>query len=188
MFKVLYSLLKLPIGPRDHNDLRGKILIQLQQQLEEVQYTMTNEFSMLGQTMFGWVDERLGQATGKAYQVLGGISVILTVDLAQRPPVGDRPLYHTSPSSQLGEQAYFVYHLFNKVILLTENNRVTGTDPNQTQFLKLLRRLRTGDSTEEDWNLLMTRQPAVVNNLEDLVTLLNCSLTIKVLQPTITQN
>ena len=127
---TLHSLLKLPVGPRGHKDLKGQSLKQLQQQFEKIQYIVIDEFSMLGQAMFGWVDNRLRQATAKTDELLGGISVILTGDLAQLPPVGDKSLYHTSPTSQIGQQGQFVYHLFNKVVLLTENNRVTGNDVN----------------------------------------------------------
>ena len=164
---TLHSLLKLPVGPRGHKDLKGQSLKQLQQQFEKIQCIVIDEFSMLGQAMFGWVDNRLRQATAKTDELLGGISVILTGDLAQLPPVGDKSLYHTSPTSQIGQQGQFVYHLFNKVVLLTENNRVTGNDVNQTRFLELQHCLRTGDSTEDDWKLLMTRQQSAVDNLKD---------------------
>ena len=56
---TLHSLLKLPVGSKRHNDLTGQSLIQLQEQLEVVDYLIIGEYSMLGQRMFGWVDRQL---------------------------------------------------------------------------------------------------------------------------------
>ena len=64
-----------------------------------------------------------GQATGKNDQLFGGISIILIGDPAQLPPVGDKPLYHSVPSSAVGEQGYCAYYMFNKAVILTENKR-----------------------------------------------------------------
>ncbi|XP_046856300.1 ATP-dependent DNA helicase PIF1-like [Xenia sp. Carnegie-2017] len=60
---------------------------------------------MLGQVTFGWIDKRCKQATGCYAKVFGGISLILTDDPGQLPPVADKPLYHAKPSSTVGEQA-----------------------------------------------------------------------------------
>ena len=62
--------------------------------------------SMLGQVSFGWIDKRCKQATGHHHKVFGGISIILTVVQGQLPPVADKPLYHSKPSKEVGEQGY----------------------------------------------------------------------------------
>ena len=61
-------------------------------------------------------------------------SIILIVDPAQLPPVGDKPLYHSLPSNPIGEQGYVAYHMSSKVNLLTVNQRVQGSDNEQAKF------------------------------------------------------
>ena len=89
---------------------------------------------------------------------VGGKSLILFGDPAQLPPVADKPLYHGKPTNSVGEQGYHTERMFDKVVKLTVNYRVDGVDPEQTQFRELLLRLRRGESTLDDWKLLLTRQ------------------------------
>ena len=123
---TIHSLLKLPVGPRGNKDLTGESLSRLQQSLNGIDYIIVDEYSMLGQTTFGWIDRRCKQATGKYDQILGGKSFILTGDPGQLPPVADKPLYHAKPSNAIGEQGYQTYRMFNKVVRLTVNQRVQG--------------------------------------------------------------
>ena len=164
---TLHSLLKLPVGQRGNKDLCGPTLVQLQENLKHVEYVIIDEYSMLGQKLFGWIDRRLRQVTGHLDQCFGGKSLILIGDPAQLPPVGDKPLYHSQPTSDIGEQGYFMYHQFETVVRLQTNHRVLGSDPEQQNFRQLLDRLRTADSTTEDWQLLLTRQPSSVENIDD---------------------
>ena len=55
--------------------------------------------------------------------------------------------------------------MFDKVVKLTMNQRVEGTNLEQEQFRDLLSRIRTGDSTQADWKLLLTRQPSLISDL-----------------------
>ena len=55
--------------------------------------------------------------------------------------------------------------MFDKVVKLNINQRVQGNNPEQIQFRELFLRLRKVDSTVSDWKLLLTRQPANVDNL-----------------------
>ena len=160
-------MLKLPIGSRGKKDLAGQSLCRLQENLNEVDYIIIDEYSMLGQLAFGWIDKRCKQATGYNNKVLGGKSLILTGDPGQLPPVADKPLYHAKPSSAVGEQGYQTYHMFDKVVKLTVNQRVQGMNVEQTNFRDLLLRLRIAESTVEDWKLLLTRQPSNIPNLSE---------------------
>ena len=56
-------------------------------------------------------------------------------------------------------------HMLDKAIKLAVNQRVQGMTPGQVQFRDLLLRLRKGESTVTDWELLLTRQPSNVTNL-----------------------
>ena len=55
--------------------------------------------------------------------------------------------------------------MLTNVIKLSVNQRVQGSNPEQSKFRELLMRLRTGDCTEQDWKLLLTRQPTNAPNL-----------------------
>ena len=56
-------------------------------------------------------------------------SSILFGDPGQLPPVGDKPLFHSHPSNEVGRQGYFAYMMFDKVINeATENQRVSGAN------------------------------------------------------------
>ena len=152
--KTIHSVLNLPVGPRGNKDLKGNSLLRLQDQLRDVKYILIDEYSMLGQTLLGWIDKRCRQATGQHDEIFGGKSIILVGDPAQLPPVADKPLYHTKPSGPIGEQGQIAYLMFDKVVKLSANQRVQGSSTMQLAFKHLLMRLRTGDSTEQDWQLL----------------------------------
>ena len=149
----------------------AKSLIRLQTNLDNTEYLLIDEFSMLGQSTMGWIDRRCRQASGFKDTILGGKSVILVGDPAQLPPVGDKCLYHSCPSSEVGQQGHFVYKMFDKVVLLRQNHRVTGCSDQQYTFKELLARLRNGKSTVEDRHLLLTRQPSHVQNIDDFTDL-----------------
>lgn len=67
--------------------------------------------------------------------------------------MGDEPLYHSKLSSSVGEQGHLAYNVCINVVELSVNQRVQGLNQQQTHFRDLLRRIRTGDCNEEDWNL-----------------------------------
>jgi hypothetical protein len=164
---TIHSLLKLPVGSRGKKDLTGQSLCRLQESSNGVEYIIIDEYSILGQVTFGWVDKRCKQATGCNDKVLGGKSFILFGDPGQLPPVADKPLYHAKPSNAVGEQGYQSYSMFDKVIKLTVNQRVQGMSSEQVAFRDLLLRLRKGESTVDDWKLLLTRQPSAISNLSE---------------------
>ena len=58
------SLLKLQAGSRGNKDLAVQSLIRLQESLSGIDYIIIDKYSMLGQTMFGWVDRCCKQASG----------------------------------------------------------------------------------------------------------------------------
>ena len=61
---TVHSLLKLPIGSRGNKDLTGQSLCRLQESANNIGYIIIDEYSMLGQVTFGWIDKRCKQATG----------------------------------------------------------------------------------------------------------------------------
>ena len=148
-------------------DLSGQSLHTLQDNLLSVEYIIIDEYSMLGQRTIGWIDRRCRQATGLKDSLFGGKSIILIGDPAQLPPVGDKPLYHDKPSDPIAEQGYLAYKMFDNVVVLDVNQRVSGSENDQIIFKGILSRLRTGEITLNDWKLFLTRQPSVVSNIDD---------------------
>ena len=99
--------------------------------------------------------------------MFGGISIILVGDIAQLPHVGDKPIFHSMPKTDKQVQGLLMYHQFKTVISLTENQRVKGNKAEQTNFRELMTRARNGDSTESDWETLLSRTPNKVHNIRD---------------------
>ena len=139
---MYHPLLKLPVGSKGNKELTGPQLVRLQKNVQDINYVIVDEYSMLGQTMYGWIDRRCRQATGKIDEVFGVKSIILVGDPGQLPPVADKKLYHSRPSSSIGEEGHLAHFMFNDVVKLSVNQRVQGTNPQQTQFRDLLMRLR----------------------------------------------
>ena len=157
--------LRLPITSATQKDLSGQALLRLQERLLLMDYLLIDEYSMLGQTTMGWIDRRCRQATGLQEVLFGGKSVILIGDPAQLPPVGDKPLYHSKPSSTIGEQGYCAYRMFVQFVILSVNQKVIGSNHDQILFRELLLRLRNGETTHDDWKQFMSRQPTKVSDI-----------------------
>ena len=49
--------------------------------------------------------------------------MILIGDPGQLPPACDKTLYHCKPSGAVAEQGYFEYNLFEKVVILSVNQK-----------------------------------------------------------------
>lgn len=58
-----------------------------------------------------------------------------------------------------------MYQKFQTVVKLEENERAKGRNIAQQQFRDLQTRARNGNSSIEDWNLLLSRTPQNVNNI-----------------------
>ena len=98
---TIHSLLKLPVGVKGNKDLTGQTIVRLQNALKEISYIIIDEYSMLGQKMFAWVDKRCRQVSGLTDQLFGSKSITLVGDPAQLTPVADKSLYHSNPSNAL---------------------------------------------------------------------------------------
>ena len=111
---TVYSLLRLPVRNSHQNDLTGQTLAAFQECLSENDYIVIDEYSMTGQKTLGWIDRRCRQSTGRKSELFGGKSIILTGDPHQLPPVCDKQLCHSKPSSTVGEQGYYAYKVSTK--------------------------------------------------------------------------
>ena len=102
--RTLHSILQLPIAGRKSSELRGQALKRLQDEMDGAQYLIIDEYSVIGQKMFGWINRRCKQATGVSTLTFGGISMILVGDVGQLPPVSDKVIYHNNPTGELGTE------------------------------------------------------------------------------------
>ena len=176
---TLHSLLGLPTKT-EFKELEGDRLNQLQQSFSSIKYIIIDEMSMVGRKAFAQVDHRLRQAfPHQSQEVFGGCSCLLFGDFGQLPPVMDQPLYTTESRSQLSEEGMTAYQSFRSAIVLDQIIRQAGDDPEQKRFRSLLLRLRDGETTVEDWKVLMSRTPTRVNNLASFETALHLYPTVE---------
>ena len=163
--QTIHSFLQLPIRGKKSCDLKGQSLRKLQDDVLGIKYIIIDEYSVIGQKLFGWIDSHCKQATGCETSPFGGISIILVGDIAQLPPVTDKVVYHNKPSGNLGTAGFCAYRQFIKLIRLTVNERAKGSDSVQEDFRNLQITIRDGNCSVDQWNLLLTRTP---NNVDDL--------------------
>ena len=90
-------------------------MCRLQESVNNIRYIIIDEYSMLGQVTFGWIDKRCKQATGYNDRVFGGKSLILTGDRGQLPPVADISLF-----IMLNHQTLLVNKVIKHIICLTK--------------------------------------------------------------------
>ena len=166
--QTLHSLLQLPIRGKNNHDLKGPALMKLQQRLHNIKYIIIDEFSVVGQKILGWIDKRCRQGTGEIELPFGGIAVILVGDIAQLPPVMDKVLYHRKPNDEISTAGFAVYSSFDTVVKVTVNQRSKGDEINQKMFRTVLLNLRNGNSTLDDWNLLLTRTFSNLKNVSNI--------------------
>ena len=73
--QTLHSKFQLPIRGKKNHDLKVQALVHLQEMLSSIKYVIIDEFSVMGQTMFGWIDRRCRQGTGNMSQFFGSVVV-----------------------------------------------------------------------------------------------------------------
>ena len=155
---TLHSLLCLPVP--GGKDLQGNSLKKLQARLAGLKYISIHELFMVSQVKMAWINRRLRQATGKTAGSLGGMSMLMTGNFEQLPPVGGRPLYTLDPKDQLNQEGFQAYRQFTEVFILDKVQRQDAAetgDVRQRGFIDFLPRARDGEPTQNDWNLLLER-------------------------------
>jgi ATP-dependent DNA helicase PIF1 len=116
-----------------------------------------DEFSMLRQKELYWVDKRLQQAKGNN-EPFGGLTIVLSGDTAQLPPVKGNSLwarYSARSDDEFGNSRYV--HYFDEDIELVEVERVDKNDKDAVAFLGFLNRLRDGDCDPDDWEYVCSQ-------------------------------
>lgn len=123
-----------------------------------------DEVSMLSGELFEKLD-LICQNVRRNKMFFGGIQVIFTGDFLQLLPVFNK---NTDLYKEIDERLIIESPLFNQmftkdnIVILQENFR----QKNDTKFINLLMRIRDNSFTEEDINLLHTRQKLPLNEQE----------------------
>lgn len=160
--QTLHSALRIyPL--RNFEELRGESKLSFEDELQNINFIIIDEASMLGLNLFYKVDLRLREAKPQlSHLPFGGLCVYLIGDWSQLPPVCDMSLYNIGKNHKT-IQSSLLYSQFKKVFFLTEIMRQSGEE--QRLFRDTLNRISIGSTTEIDYQLLSTR--FFVNNLND---------------------
>ena len=76
---------------------------------------------LLGKVCFHGLTVDIDKLLEKKNKLFGGIYIILVGDIAQLPPVGDKPLFfHSMPKTDKQVQGLLTYHQFKTAVSLTE--------------------------------------------------------------------
>ena len=141
--------------------LKQDVLRILQRYYRGKRAIVIDEFSMMKQRELYFLDRRLQEIMGNDLP-FGGLLVILTGDNAQFPPVGGRSLWDDSLGRTGNDELGFIrYRQFlTNVVELERVERITANSELAERFRELLDRLRTGDCTDADFELLRERAQA----------------------------
>ena len=149
---TLHSALRIPVNQKlQHKSLDTDSLNTLRTQMMGVKYIFIDEVSMVGSGMLIFVHKRLQEIMGSARD-FGGISVIFVGDLFQLKPVCDSFIFKNNSTGY----APLATNLWQQNAKMFELTTVMRQD-NGGQFAQLLNRMREGNLTESDNDLLATR-------------------------------
>lgn len=127
-----------------------------------VDFLLIDEVSMISCEFLIDISEVLSKAKGNT-DPFGGVNIIFAGDFAQLPPILQSRLY-ADPKSKYGKGSErkekkilgrLLWLMVDTVVELTINMRQQG--PENFRFSELLRRLRTGNCTDSDYELLQSR-------------------------------
>jgi ATP-dependent exoDNAse (exonuclease V) alpha subunit len=133
---------------------------KLENEWRHVKYLIIDEMSMVGLSLLGRLNRVVKTAKHINTEIpFGGINVIFFGDYLQYSPVLDKALYQNCMSTQQYTERQIEMQCAQRVIsqinCVVELNQQMRTD--DVRYLELLNRLREGQSTIEDYQLLCTR-------------------------------
>lgn len=139
---------------------------KLEKEWRLVEYLLIDEMSMVGLTLLAKLNRIISAAKHVDPQIpFGGINVIFFGDYLQYRPVFDAPLYtdFSIPSKKKSNKSLTEKEIQQRVarsLILQINCVVELTQQMRTEdhrYLELLNRLRQGQCTYDDYELLLTR-------------------------------
>ena len=150
---TLHSAFNFHFG-NEFISLADKTRDEKREHLKNLKMVIIDEMSMVKADMFYQLDLRLRELKQNTEEPFGGCSVLLFGDILQLKPVMGRYIFQEPLCAD-----YLLCHTIDplwlkfQVLLLTHNHR-QGED---RKYAEILNRLRTGDQTEEDNNILQQR-------------------------------
>jgi hypothetical protein len=152
------------ISGLEYHTLPIERLKNAQQEFEKITTVILDEYGMIGQLHFGFLDRRLREISGRHDAIMGGYTVLLFGDIYQIPPVLQNLLYDTKLKTIHDVTGYEAFLSFDVVVELTENMRQQkNMDLDQNKFIDLLPRFKLGDCSIEDWKFLNDRKVSLDN-------------------------
>ena len=148
---TIHSALKIPIQSAYYKTLSGERARKFCDQMEKVKFIIIDEYSMIGCSLLGMIDKRLREGTG-VNEPFGNLKIYFFGDCKQLPPVKDMALYKGQCKSELGQHGRSIFNSIQKYFVLKQVFR-----QNDDNFLGILDRLSSGDSTLSDYQVLKTR-------------------------------
>ena len=142
------------------NELKGASLQNLQDKCEPLKYIIIDELSMVSNKLLYAIDQRLRQAMPTHKDKFFGLcSIVMFGDLGQLPPVGDCRMFVQNSANERTLHGFTAYRQFNKIYYLQQSVR----QADDHAFRDLLLRLRDGETTLDDYELLSQRFQGVVS-------------------------
>lgn len=162
--KTLHSIFKLPVQhgrQPEYSELSSRVLQQIRKQFHSVHTLVVDEVSMVSNVMLTHIHRRLC-AIKQNSEFFGGLNVILIGDFFQLKPI----------RGQFAFTNTLLWSLFDNYILNV--NMRQSTDSN---YSMLLHRIRHGEITRSDIDLLMSR--IITDDDEDFIGALRVFPTVK---------
>ena len=149
---TLHSAFKIPAN-RGFNycTLDRDRLNTIRSHLQRMQVIFIDEISMVGSAMFNFLDLRLQQIMGTK-EPFGGLSIITVGDLFQLKPVFDNWIFENSKDGY----AALATNLWQKYFQMFELSEVMRQREDK-EFAEILNRIREGNHTEADIEVLKER-------------------------------
>ena len=151
---TLHSAFGLKFG-HENQSLSDKSLAEFRQNFADLKLIIIDEMSLLNSDMLYRIHLRLMEIF-QTKELFGGLSVILVGDLLQLPPVGTNEYIFEEPYNSHFKPYHKVMPLWESFepFILRHNHR-TGEGNTWTETLN---RIRVGEVTEEDMEVLKSRQ------------------------------
>ena len=145
--ETLHSMLKIPAEKwfsEPLEDLVGEPLADLQKKFKDTQVLIIDEKGMVGLGRLAQINKRLKQAKPEQQELpFGGITILLSGDFRQLPPVLDLALYSESGGTTFQCEGRVLYRMFDISICLKQSMRQAGDE--NAEFRSELERLATGE-------------------------------------------
>ena len=150
---TLSSAFGLPFGNK-HFSLSDKVRDQKIRLMKNLKLLIIDEISMVKADMLYQLDLRLQEVKEKIGTPFGGVSVIAFGDLMQLAPTIGRYVFQepANPDFHITHRLDERWQMFSSILL--EKNHRQGKDK---LYADLLNRVRVGEQTEEDLELLTSR-------------------------------